>query len=92
MCLLTAARLLVATGGTGLQEQADAEHLEVGDSARPAHRGRVAELVAAAYNFSSFWSRCFISSNSLYEEAIFLGENNGLDNMRTSQLTNCIMY
>jgi hypothetical protein len=54
MCLLTAARLLVATGGTGLQEQADAEHLEAGDSARPAHRGRVAELVAAAYNFSSF--------------------------------------
>jgi|UniRef100_A0A804N9L3 hypothetical protein len=46
--LLTAVGLLVAAGGTRLQERADAERPEAGDSARPAHRGRVAELVAAA--------------------------------------------
>jgi hypothetical protein len=80
--LLTAAGLLVAADGTGLQERADAECPKAGDSARPAHRSWVAELVATTYNFSSFWSRCFLSSNSLYEEAIFLGKNKGLDNMR----------
>lgn len=69
-----AAGLLVADDSTGLQERADAERPEAGDSTRPAHRGRVAELVAAAYNFSSFGSRCFLSSNSLYEEAIFLAD------------------
>ena len=52
--LLTAAGLLIAADGIGLQERADAECPEARDSARPAHHGRVAELVAAAYNFSSF--------------------------------------
>ena len=48
MCLLTAARLLVATGGTGLQEQADAEHLEAGDddAERACNHRRVGDGIA----------------------------------------------
>jgi hypothetical protein len=52
--LLTVVGLLVAADGTRLQERADAERPEAGDSTIPAHRGQVVELIAAAYNFSSF--------------------------------------